>query len=192
MPSWSVHVKWAIRMGISEESEEIVREINLLIDSPEEWFKNKYPMLFENIPPEELQPMREDPCVALFEASNIVKKFGHDIGRSSKRKWQIKILAHCVYKHYGVEGVKASVLHHALDLIEYYATKSPGFTVNDILKRIEDRFSELIMPSREELESYPSRTYKPTDADYAISEATKEVIEFIKQNIISIIEDIKA
>ena len=68
-------------------SEEVAREINLLIDSPGEWFKNKYPMLFENIPLEELQPsVREDPCVALFEASNIVKKFGHDIGRSSKRE----------------------------------------------------------------------------------------------------------
>lgn len=178
MPSWKLHLKWAIRMGISEE---VAKEINLLIDSPEEWFKNKYPMLFENIPLEELQPsIHEDPCVALFKASSIIKKFGHDIGRSSKRKWQMRVLAHCVYKHYGVEGVKASILHHALDLVEYYVTKLAGFTVNDILERIENRFSELIMPSREEFESYPYRTYKPTSIDYAISKATKEVIEFIK------------
>ena len=40
MPSWAIHDKWALRLGISPK---ISKEVNLMIDFPEKWFKQKYP-----------------------------------------------------------------------------------------------------------------------------------------------------
>ena len=172
-------------------SEEITREIRLLINSPREWFRIKYPTLFKNAFREPVAGIHKDPCITLFELTRIADGTVNSFKRCPRRKWQLRFLMYCVYKHYGTEGVKACVLYYAMNRINYYVTRSMYFTPNDILERIEAMFEELIMPSKEELERYPFRAYKPTDVDYAISEATKEVIEFIKQNIVSIIEDIK-
>jgi len=73
-----------------------------------------------------------------------------------------------------------------MNRINYYASRC--FAPNNILERVEAMFEELIVPSKEELKSYPFRIRELTDVDYAISEATEEVIKFIKQNIVSLIE----
>ena len=139
MPSWKIHRKWGKELGIPEN---IVDEVNMLIDFPEEWFKEKYPERYDRIVNglEEvrlLDVLDKDPCIALFKASLAVNMLGHDVGR--RRKWQRDLQLECAFKHYGDLGVKAALLHHALDYI--WATANL-FEKQEIMMRINQKLYE--------------------------------------------------
>jgi len=171
MPSWTIHDKWALRLGINWR---ISREINLLIDFPEKWFKQKYPserlecsrFLILNI-------TNQDPCLVLFKLSKFSEKFGHDMGR--RRKWQRDFQLHCIYKHYGIEGIKAAILHHILDYVESVSY----FDKEEIIRRIDERFGDLIY-------------YANSDEEWhqAVAKAASEVLDFVKRNITDVINDL--
>lgn len=158
MPSWRIHDKWSKRLGVREE---ISKEINELIDFPYKWLMKKHGKEIEM--ENKIIIHTSNPCLALislFKLKHLGIKIGHDIGR--KRKWQAELLFKCVYYHYGEEGVKAAILHHALDYIERVS-----FEKIETLSRI-----------REKLEG--------TNFDYILD----EVLRFIDANWIEILKDL--
>lgn len=136
MPSWKIHRKWARRLGIPDN---ISKEVDELIDFPEEWFKKKYPKEHEKVfSGQKMWALstilgEKEPCVRFFVLSLCSGRFGHDMGR--KRKWQRDFQLECVYKHYGLDGVKAVVLHHALDYIE----KVSFFEKEKVLQKLKEK-----------------------------------------------------
>jgi len=152
------------RLGIDEN---ICNEVNMLIDFPERWIKEKL-----GFTDEEIRNGIEDglyigsrkveysSCVENIRMILVFKrlakewndkgvripiKFGHDFGRPTQRKWQAEILLICAYEYYGVQGIKASILHHVLDYIEKV---SKQFSKDEILRRVEEKFEWLtILPN---------------------------------------------
>jgi len=174
MPSWKIHLKWNRLFGIPDN---ISREINELIDFPESWFRKKYDINDETQIQVNIFDIDEiDPCLSFYYLSKIIGKFGHDMGR--KRKWQRDFQLWCVYEHYGIQGVKATLLHHILDYIE----KIRYFDVNEILKRIDNRFGDLVLYANYK---YKERWY------IEVSKATSEVLDFVRKNITQILMDLK-
>ena len=139
MPSWKIYRKWGRRLGVPEN---IVDEVNMLIDFPEEWFKEKYPERYNRIINglEEVglsDVLDKDPCIALFKTSLAANILGHDMGR--RRKWQRDLQLECASKHYEDLGVKAALLHHVLDYMEYAAKL---YEKHEILGRVNQKLYE--------------------------------------------------
>ncbi len=88
-------------------SEEVMKEIKLLINFPRKWFGIKYPTLLKDVCGVSVADIHSDPCVALFESSRIADGTISSFRKCNRRKWQLRLLMECVYKHYGTEGVKA-------------------------------------------------------------------------------------
>ena len=172
MPPWIIHDKWALGLGINQE---ISKEVNLLIDFPEKWFEEKYSD--EDFEAHRFSELidHQDPCISFFGLSKGFGKFGHDMGR--RRKWQRDLQLECVYKHYGIQGVKATILHHILD----YAERIYWLGEEEILKRVYKRFENVLL--------YPNRL-NSIELN-AISRAVSEVLEFVKCNIEDIIDDLR-
>ena len=78
--------------------------------------------------------LNKDSCVALIKTSLAANMLGHDMGR--RRKWQRDLQLECASKHYGDLGVKAVLLHHALDYIESTAKL---YEKHEILERINQK-----------------------------------------------------
>jgi len=134
MPSWEIHRKWANELGIPKN---VTDEVNRLIDFPEKWFEEKYPERYNRIM-NGLEVLRitdilnADPCIGLLKLSLAMNVFGHDVGRG--RKWQEKLQLNCIFNHYGIQGVKAALLHHILDYIETTTGER-----HDVLERIKQK-----------------------------------------------------
>ncbi|WP_456449925.1 hypothetical protein [Palaeococcus sp. (in: euryarchaeotes)] len=134
MPSWEIHRKWANKLGISKN---VADEVNRLIDFPERWFEEKYPERYDRIM-NRLEVLRitdifdADPCIALLKSSLAMNVFGHDVGRG--RKWQGELQLKCIFNQYGIQGVKAALLHHILDYIETTTGEK-----HDVLNRIKQK-----------------------------------------------------
>ena len=134
MPSWEIHRKWANELGIAKD---LADEVNRLIDFPEKWFEEKYPERYNRIM-NGLEVLRitdildADPCIGLLKSSLAMNVFGHDVGRG--RKWQGELQLKCIFNHYGIQGVKATLLHHILDYIETATGEK-----HDVLERIKQK-----------------------------------------------------
>ena len=185
VPSWKVHNYWCRELKISED---VANGVNLLIDFPKKWIEENLDISEGEIK-EGLEIGSKDVeyigCreslkqILIFEgiAKNWEKrirvpiKFGHDFGR--QRKWQTEILLICAYEHYGVQGIKAAILHHILDYIESIAEK---FYKNEVLRRVEKKFNWL---------TYPINPKKADQKYYeyslVVSESAKEVLSFVKE-----------
>lgn len=167
MPSWKLHEKWATRMGISEK---ICKEVNELIDNPKKWLNKR----------------RKDTnirSVAEFTVNYMVygKSRFHDIRKSDKRLYERSYVLEYTYKIFGLEGVRAAVLHYILDKI-VSMLKFYGFRVeNDLLMaRLKYHFRDL-------LEYYSNSDNLELQM---FSKVTKEVFAFVLQNIDEIRHDL--
>ena len=186
MPSWKVHNYWCRELKISES---VANGVNLLIDFPKKWIEENSDISEEEIKKnlkirlgskkvEYLNCRESLKQILILEeiAKNWKKirvpiKFGHDFGR--QRKWQTGTLLICAYEHYGVQGIKAAILHHILDYIESIAGK---FSKNEVLRRVEEKFDWL---------TYPINPKKADQKYYefslVVSESAKEVLSFVKE-----------
>ena len=191
MPRWEIHRKWAKILGISDE---ISKEVNELIDFPEKWFRKRYS---EEYLSEEARGYAfaffNEPCLALYHAGKAWYGFGHDVGRKYKTMYYLQL--RCVYKHYGVEGVKACLLHHILDYITYFSPNDPE---SHILFKIEEKFG-LKHPPPKDVDDYLKRLplwkrerypREEAEIDVKIMNAQAEILEFVKKNLKQILTDI--
>lgn len=102
MPSWDVHIKWAVRLGVNRDVADLV---NRLIDAPD--------AVLINDPSELGERYRKDP-----EAIKQLLNIEHDWGRKGG-KAQLEMLRSYCYDRFGFEGVLAAELHHMLDYIAH-------------------------------------------------------------------------
>jgi hypothetical protein len=114
----------------------------------------------------------------------------HDLGRGESVGKLIYYVVKGIYPTYGVEGVKASLLHHLLDYMQWWRKSAPELTFArglDILNKIEnfsvwrldDDALGVIMESLREDEA---ETFKTMWAlGYEFKRILKELREFINQ-----------
>jgi len=190
MPPWKIHIYWCKKLGIHED---IANEVNLLIDFPRQWIREKLSLTEEEIKKgwrigsekSEYISCRENLIqILVLEREKALQdsiKLGHDFGR--RRKWQIDILLICAYEYYGIQGVKAAILHHILDYIEGIAEKCPR---DLILHKIENKFNWLTHPPS------PKRTSKKYyEFSLLVSELASDVLSFVKKNLDDILVKLK-
>jgi len=163
MPSWRLHEKWTMKMGIPET---VCKEINELVDSPRRWLnKKEHP---------EVRPSR----FLLF--CHIADKRGHDVGKSDKRLYERRIVLEYIYEIFGLEGVKAAILHYVLDtmvsLLRFYTAKIR----DEVLKiRLRHKFRDLL------------QYYSDSDiVDIQLHYAAIEVFAFVEGNLDAIKDDL--
>ena len=106
MPSWKIHNKWAVKVGIPRE---ISNYVNRLIDFPDKC-------------PEFIDFCKEELGFGVWPFINIpLAKMagGHDSGRRRKIATYIQL---SFLRQKGSEYVKCWYLHHALDFIKVVAS----------------------------------------------------------------------
>lgn len=169
MPSWEVHNKWAIKLGIDETTS---KEINELIDFPKKWFKRKF---IDN-------NLAIDKDCKLFYTIVFNRGRFHDTGRGS-RLYERSFVLDCIYRIYGLAGIRAAILHYALD------------TMKDILNFHDYELSrERLVPLlrhkfRDVLLYYCEDNKDPNK--FAISKEAEKVFKFIEENLERIVEDLR-
>ncbi len=94
----------------------MTQSVNEMIDFPSKWFKKAYGVLVDEPRTTPQLDLDLDLCLQLVYIFDIFNSFGHDFGR--KRKWQGNLQLSCVKELYGIEGVKAAIMHHMLDYID--------------------------------------------------------------------------
>jgi len=107
----------------------------------------------------------------------------HDLGRQNS--FLFLILSEDLCKRYGYDGVRCFILHHMLDHIEeLYKLR---YSREEILKRCHDKFLSLVIDLREN--SYHDlQCLKTVIKD--LGKCVTKVLDFVKENLDNIIEDI--
>jgi hypothetical protein len=125
VPSWKIHEKWALRLGIPIK---VVKYVNKFIDNPQ-----SFPdfLIFCSKKAEEWRIKSKSRKAVLTQvlATTVAK---HDAGRHRRTAayLQLEFLSRMDTSY-----VKAWYLHHALDYLE----GTPSLSPSDALKRFKER-----------------------------------------------------
>ena len=125
MPSWKIHEKWALRLGIPIE---VARYVNKFIDKPES-FSDFHAFCSKKAEELKIKSNSRKAVLTQVLATTVAK---HDVSRRRKTAayLQLEFLSQM-----DTDYTKAWYLHHALDYLEGTPSLSPG----EALKRFKER-----------------------------------------------------
>lgn len=132
MPSWKIHEKWALRLGIPIK---IARYVNKFIDKPES-FPDFQTFCSKKAEESNIKSKSRKAVLTQILATTVAK---HDVGRRRKTAGYVQLE---FLSQMDTNYAKAWYLHHGLDYLEGTPSLSPSEALKRFKERIVTKFDE--------------------------------------------------